>query len=147
MYEIDLDYLRYKSRCFVYANIGRIIEFMIDTGARFTCCDAYKVSRRLREEDMKDRETKVFGGYEKGHGIIHYKYRVAKFDIGNIHLGSQDIWITIDDNASDSILGMDILRQVTVLQLANSDKMMLFENEYELYNYVSGTLHKENVRL
>ena len=137
MYIADMNLLRYSSQCLVYANIGRMVEFVVDTGARYTCVSYRKVNKMLRAEEMKGIEYKVFAGYAKdGSGIVHYKYRVNRFDIGDIHLGEQDIWITFDQNASDSILGMDMLQQVTFLQIENMGKLIFFQNADELGRFV-----------
>lgn len=137
MYVADMNLLRYSSQCLIYANIGRTVEFVVDTGARYTCVSYRKVNKLLNEKDMKGNEYKIFAGYAKdGRGIIHYKYRINRFDIGDIQLGEQDIWITFDPNASDSILGIDMLQQVTFLQIENMKKLMFFRNVTELRKFI-----------
>ena len=55
-----------------------------------------------------------------------YECRLAQFTIGTVDLKDQSIWITFDPRIADSLLGMDILKQV--LFLNRPDK-----NEIEIY--------------
>ena len=112
--KVDSD--RYIARCIVNDRGPRVVDFVVDTGAKYTCCNASSISGKLQEEQFKDADTKLLGGIIAGSALKVYKYHVEQFTIGTIDLGSQNIWITFDKRATDDVLGMDILKQVYFMQ-------------------------------
>ena len=64
---------------------------------------------------MKKNESKILGGFVKGLPVIFYKCSLKQFTIGNLDMGKQVIWITFDQRVTDTVLGMDILKQVVMI--------------------------------
>ncbi|MCM1182645.1 MAG: retroviral-like aspartic protease family protein [Roseburia sp.] len=89
-------------------------KFVVDTGAKFTCCSYKVIDSRLREEQIRNPEIRLVGGIVSGEYLKFYKLRLNQFTIGNIDMREQDIWITFDERITDIILGMDILKQIIV---------------------------------
>lgn len=121
------------------------IEALVDTGAAFSCfmADSFQ-NLRLREEALKDANTRYVGGYitraDEGDmgsflSVKFYEYQVDTFTIGRINLHQQTIWITFDRRIELNLLGMDMLCQVGLLQYPNSKKLVLFETKKELDQY------------
>lgn len=92
---------------------ARIIQFVVDTGAKFTCCNYASFDENLCEGELAGNEIKFLGGFIKGKPVKFYKCSLKQFTIGNIDMDRQDIWITFDERVTDTVLGMDILKQVT----------------------------------
>ena len=111
MYSTKLksDTRRYIAKCIVNRNGPRVVDFVIDTGAKYTCCSSMSLGVKLKEEQMADRESKLLGGMISGSTLRVYKYHVHQFTIGTVDMGEQDIWITFDPRATDDVLGMDLL--------------------------------------
>jgi len=110
-----------------------VVDFVVDTGAMFTCCNYTSLKTDICEVDFANREIKFLGGFVKGSPVKFYKCRLRQFTIGNIDMGEQDIWITFDERVTDTVLGMDILQQV--IFTANSyNKRIYFCKDAEDYN-------------
>lgn len=106
----------------------RIIQFIVDTGARFTCCNYAVFDENSYEETMKDNEIKFLGGFVKGKPVKFYRCSLKQFTIGNINLGRQDLWITFDDRVTDTVLGMDILQQIIFASNPYKKKLYFFKD-------------------
>lgn len=111
----------------------RIIQFVVDTGAMFTCCNYTAFASELHEEALAGSETKFFGGLVKGAPVKFYKCRMKQFTVGNIDMGEQDIWITFDNRVTDTVLGMDILQQV-IFTANPYNKRLYFCKDIDDYN-------------
>ena len=103
---------RYVAKRIVNRNGPRVVDFVVDTGAKYTCCSALSIDSRIEESGIGGAETKILGGIIAGSVLKVYKYHVDQFTIGTVDMGEQDIWITFDDRATDDVLGMDILQKV-----------------------------------
>lgn len=91
-------------------------KFVVDTGAKYTCCRYTVVDKTLEEKKLRDSsDFRLIGGMVEGEYLKFYKYHLNQFTIGNVDVGGQDIWITFDDKITDIILGMDILKQVIMV--------------------------------
>lgn len=101
--------------CLAVSGNVAIEKFIVDTGAKYTCCNYCTIDGALREDQIFDGEIKYIGGLVKGEIVKFYKYPLRQFTIGNIDMKEQHIWITFDDRVTDIILGMDILKQVIVI--------------------------------
>lgn len=112
MYSTNLKDNKYSVICFAVLRRVQILDFIVDTGAMFTCCNYTSFDKNLKEEDLIGSEVKLLGGFVKGSPVKFYKCSLNQFAIGNINLGKQDIWITFDGRVTDTVLGMDILQQV-----------------------------------
>ena len=134
MYSTKLksDTRRYIAKCIVNRNGPRVVDFVIDTGAKYTCCSSMSLGVKLKEEQMADRESKLLGGMISGSTLRVYKYHVHQFTIGTVDMGEQDIWITFDPRATDDVLGMDVLRTVFFLQNADKEELLFSKNIDEL---------------
>lgn len=108
-------------------------KFIIDTGAKFTCCNYGFIDKSMRESDLSGCDTKLIGGLIKGEFVKFYCYRLKQFSIGNIDMNEQSIWITFDPRVTDIVLGMDILKQVIVITNPY-DQMIYFCRDFDDYN-------------
>ena len=63
MFTIDYEDGRYAVNCIVYSDRPRIRRFVIDTGARYTCCSYDYIDPNLKEEDFRKSESKFLGGF------------------------------------------------------------------------------------
>ena len=134
---------RLKDERFIVDSIAvlgkaRIIQFVVDTGAMFTCCNYVSFDENLREEDFTGSEMKVLGGFVKGLNVRFYKSRLKQFTIGNIDMGEQDIWITSDERVTDTVLGMDILKQITFTASSYDQKLSFYNDQEECRSQIEG---------
>lgn len=135
MYSTKLRNNRYNIMCLaVFNNISKLV-MCVDTGAMYTCCSYNDIDENLCESDFGDSDCKYLGGFVEGTAMKFYRYKLKQFTVGNIDLGSQDIWITFDDRVSDSVVGVDILSKVTFLHIKDSSKLLFFSSVEELYNF------------
>ena len=135
------DEQRYIVTCISNSSHIRLLETIVDTGAKYTCYRAGYIDSSLREERFADKQWVDIGGFidgdSKKNSVRFYKYSVNQFTIGNIDLGNRDVWITFDSRVKDNVLGMDILKTVTYLQLNDSQELDFFSNNDELKSYVN----------
>lgn len=106
---------RYYVPCVVLTEVPIVHSFIVDTGAKYTCCSYKSVDMKLREEDFVQAPKKVLGGIVSGAEIQFYAYKCRQFTIGNISMGERILWITFDRLATDDVLGMDILQDITFI--------------------------------
>ena len=91
-------------------------KFVIDTGAKYTCCRYTVVDKTLEEKKLRNfSDFRLIGGMVEGEYLKFYKYHLNQFTIGNVDMGEQDIWIIFDDRITDIILGMDIPKQIIMV--------------------------------
>ena len=136
MYSTNIKNNRSSVECLIVSRNKYVTEekFIIDTGAKYTCCSYTVVDHTLEEKMLKDSaEVKIIGGIVQGTYLKFYKYYVKQFTIGSIDLGSQEIWITFDERITYVILGMDILRQVIMI-LNSYNQQIYFCKDAEDYN-------------
>ena len=107
---------RYIAKCIVNSYGPKVIDFVVDTGAKYTCCNYLSIDTNLNEVDYVDAEFKLLGGIIAGEVLKVYKYKVSQFTVGTVDMGEQEIWITFDERATDDVLGMDILKQIYIFQ-------------------------------
>jgi len=112
VYSTNIKDNRYQIQCVAVFNKIRAARFIVDTGAKFTCCHYTSIDINLCESKLASNEVKFIGGFVKGAPVKFYKCSLKQFTIGNIDMGKQDIWITFDERVTDAVLGMDILKQV-----------------------------------
>lgn len=130
--KLTSDTKRYIAKCIVNKNGPKVVDFVVDTGAKYTCCSFLSVDTKLKEADFFEKESKFLGGIISGETIKVYKYNAAQFTIGSVNLGSKDIWITFDERVSDDVLGMDNLSTVNFLQDASKGELCFSNNMDEL---------------
>lgn len=133
MYSTNLGDNRYLVRCLTVAEDINVNKFIIDTGAKFTCCNYGFIDKDMQENGLSDCETKLIGGLIKGEFVKFYRYRLKQFSIGNIDMKEQDIWITFDPRVTDIVLGMDILKQVIVITNPYN-QMIYFCKDFDDYH-------------
>ena len=112
MYSTSMINERYFVECLAVTDEVVIEKFIVDTGAKYTCCQYRVINKFLKEEYFRDKEIKYMGGLIRGEIVRFYKYSLKQFTIGSVDMGEQDIWITFDERVTDTVLGMDILQQV-----------------------------------
>lgn len=116
VYSTSIKDNRFSIKCLTISKENFTLNnFIVDTGARITCCRYRFIDKNLRENEVIGCETKYIGGLVKGNVVKFYRYSLKQFTIGNINLGEQDIWITFDERVTDIILGMDILKQIMLI--------------------------------
>ncbi len=115
MFSTKLVENRYYIPCIVLTDVPIVHSFIVDTGAKYTCCSYKTIDFTLNEDSFADADVKILGGIVSGAEIRFYKFHAAQFTVGNISMGECDIWITFDDLATDDVLGMDILQDITFI--------------------------------
>ena len=124
MYSTKLKDERYSVECIVLLGKVRVIQFVVDSGARFTCCNYKVFDKNMHEEDFAGCEIKTIGGFIEGSVVKFYRCSLKQFTIGNIDMQEQDIWVTFDKRVKETVLGMDILKQITFT--ANPHNQMIY---------------------
>ena len=114
--KLNPDMQRYVAKCIVNNKGPKFVDFVVDTGAKYTCASYMSINPKLLEEDFQDAESKTIGGIVTGQIMTIYHYHINQFTIGTVDLGERDIWITFDKRVSDDVLGMDILSDVFIFQ-------------------------------
>lgn len=138
MYSTSLKDNKYSIICFAVCEQIKVIDFIVDTGAMFSCCNYKFFDINMEEKDLRGNEVKFLGGFVKGSPVKFYKCRLKQFTIGNIDMGEQHIWITFDKRVTDTVLGMDILQQVIFTANAYNKKIYFckdkddYNNNFEL---------------
>ena len=130
---------RYTAKCIVNFKKPRIRDFVVDTGAKYTCCSYDYVDSSLKEEDFKESRTKILGGFVANIGMKFYECDLAQFTIGTVDFGKQKIWITFDERIADSLLGMDILSQAVFANVPENVKFAVYNDVSEAVTDLSAS--------
>lgn len=101
--------------CLIVSHKISLEKFVIDTGAKYTCCSYKVIDGKLTEAELSDCEGRFISGFVKGEFLKFYRLPLRQFTIGNIDMGNQVIQITFDERITDIILGMDILKQIVMV--------------------------------
>ena len=104
MYSTRLRNDRYLVDCLTISDKIAIGKFVVDTGAKYTCCNYCVIDSTLEETQFSDTEIKYIGGFVKGEIVKFYKYPLKQFTVGNIDMEEQNIWLTFDERVTDIIL-------------------------------------------
>ncbi|MBQ6734329.1 MAG: aspartyl protease family protein [Lachnospiraceae bacterium] len=123
--------------CVAVYSMPQIVTFVLDTGAKYTCCRYEEIDDTLREEDFHTAETKLIGGIVNGPAVRLYACNLHQFSVGNIDLGARKIWISFDERLSDSVLGLDILKHALFLHDPAEKVLSVFESTEELKDSLS----------
>ena len=119
----------------------RLVDTIVDTGAKYTCYCVGALNRSLREQDFSNSRSIRIGGLIRDEGnrgaVTFYEYHVKQFTIGSIDMGERCIWITFDRRVKDNVLGMDILQSISFMQEADERTLHFFQNKDEMKEYVS----------
>ena len=136
MFSTKLVENRYYIPCIVLTDVPIVHSFIVDTGAKYTCCSYKTIDFTLNEDSFADADVKILGGIVSGAEIRFYKFHAAQFTVGNISMGERDIWITFDDRVKDNVLGMDILQSISFMQYADSKELHFFTDSNELQTFI-----------
>ena len=112
MYSLKETDSRYTANCVIYYQRPRVRRFVVDTGAKYTCCSFDYINPELKEDDFQNAKCIYLGGFVADVGMKFYECKLKQFTIGTVDLKDQTVWITFDERIADSLLGMDILKQV-----------------------------------
>lgn len=123
MYSTCLKDDRYLVRCLTVAKEVNINTFVVDTGAKFTCCNCRFIDQTIQENEFSGCDARFISGFVKGEFVKFYQYSLRQFSIGNIDMGQQKIWVTFDARITDMVLGMDILKQLILISSPYDQKM------------------------
>lgn len=134
MYSTNLKDNKYSVICFAVTERVRIVDFIVDTGAMFTCCNYISFDNQLCEKNLINNEVKLLGGFVKDLSVKFYRHRLKQFTIGNIDMGEQDIWVTFDDRVTDTVLGMDVLQQVIFIANPYNKKIYFCKDREDYYS-------------
>ena len=77
---------RYIARCIVNQGSPKFVDFLVDTGAKYTCCSYLSINSKLRENDFAGAERKKLGGFVNGYTLTVYGYYVNQFTIGTVNM-------------------------------------------------------------
>ena len=135
MFSMRLRNDRLSVNCMTYYKYPKITEFVFDTGAKYTCCSYNTIDDGLVEDDFRGGEYKILGGFVSGKAMLFYKLSLKQFTIGNLDIGKKDIWITFDERISDSVLGLDLIKNVIYLSRPLENRVLLFNSEEECKNF------------
>ena len=118
--------------CITLLKRVRVIQFVVDTGAKFTCCNYKELNKSLQEEEFSECDVKALGGFIEGDAVKFYRCSLRQFTIGNIDMHIQDIWITFDKQVKEAVLGMDILKQLTFAARADDQTIYFCKDKDDL---------------
>ena len=138
MYSLKNSDDRFVANCIMMYSRPRVRRFVIDTGAKYTCCSYDYINPALKEEDFQDSRTKMLGGFVADIGMKFYECRLSQFTIGTVDLKDQSVWITFDPRIADSLLGMDILKQVLFLNRPDKNEIDIYNDYDELKESLCG---------
>ena len=124
---------RYLIDCVIVSDKIAIEKFVVDTGAKFTCCNYCVIDSMLEESQFSGNEIKYIRGFVRGEIVKFYKYPLKQFTVGNIDMEKQCMWLTFDERVTDIILGIDILKQVIVISNPYTQKIY-FCKDIDDYN-------------
>lgn len=133
MYSTNIRHDRCRLDCIAVSDEVAIEKFIVDTGAKYTCCNYWFIDENLSESSLKNKEMKKIGGMVEGETVDFYRFPLRQFTIGNIDMGEQDIWITFDERVTDIILGMDILKKIVMI-INPYDQKIYFCKDIDDYN-------------
>lgn len=92
---------RYLIDCVIVSDKIAIEKFVVDTGAKFTCCNYCVIDGTLEESQFSGSEVKYIGGFVRGEIVKFYRYPLKQFTVGNIDMEKQCIWLTFDERVTD----------------------------------------------
>ncbi len=134
MYNTNIKDNRCIVDCLAVSHKISMEKFVVDTGAKFTCCNYRVIDGRMKERDFWNCEERHLGGLVKGQFLRFYRLTLQQFTIGNIDMGSQNIWITFDERITDIILGMDILKQIIMVINPYSQQVYFCKDSNDYYS-------------
>lgn len=134
MYSTNLRNDRYMVDCLTISDKVSLGKFVVDTGAKYTCCNYCVIDSALKEDQFSGNEVKYIGGFVKGEIVKFYRYSLKQFTVGNIDMEEQYIWLTFDGRVTDIILGMDILKQVVVISNPYNQRMYFCKDSEDYHN-------------
>lgn len=144
---------RYSTECILNTNDISIIDAIMDTGAVMSCINVESLGEKLNESMFYNGEYKYVHGLVNSDSAIvkFYAYEINQFTIGRVNLGKCKVWITFDKAVKDNIIGMDLLKKVNMLQIANEDRLYIFKSKCDLIKYINGgdmerTVYRNNGR-
>ncbi len=115
MYNTSIRHNKCLVECIAVLDRVRVTKFIVDTGATFTYCNCKIFDSHNDENTLEKNEIKILGGFIKGLPVSFYKCNLKQFTIGSLNMGRQDRWVTFDKRVTDTVLGMDILKQVIMI--------------------------------
>ena len=69
MYSLKNSDDRFVANCIVMYNRPRVRRFVVDTGAKYTCCSYDYINPSLKEGDFQECRTKMLGGFVANVGM------------------------------------------------------------------------------
>ena len=79
MYSTSIKDNRCLIRCLAVANEISANNFIVDTGAKITCCNSEFLDENIVENDVAECEVKILGGLVKGSTVKFYRYPLKQF--------------------------------------------------------------------
>lgn len=117
-------------------NNVNIPEFIVDTGAIYTCCNYNEVIGLINLQELQNCPVKRLAGIDKSAGIKFHKITLDSMSIGGLGIGGVYLWVTTDSKMEKAILGMDILNNLNTLNIAGTGTMIISNSLLEVANYV-----------
>ena len=87
MYSTSIKDNRYTIQCIAAFDKIRVVKFIVDTGAKCTCCTYKTLNKKMQEHELRGCEIKRIGGFIKDASVKFYKCRIKQFTIGTIDMG------------------------------------------------------------
>lgn len=124
------------------AKDGSFLSFdcIYDTGARYTALPIKTLTPKasINESEITKNECKILEGFVTGERVEFYKYHLSSFAVGNVLLGSQDVWVALDEKIKTPVLGMDIIKQL--FAITEYGNLIIFRSKDELISYCNGLI-------
>lgn len=126
-------------------NVINKVPFLVDTGSEITSINHALLNRNLNEAILiaKMCETKIVTGILKAPDAVikYYKVPIDLMIFSDMHIKNSYIWVTFNDNVTDSVLGMDILEQLFMFH-APGGSLLLSSDLDQIRDYINGGLNE-----
>jgi len=118
-------------------NYHKQIEASYSSGMPYSIFPYDQIEPSFTREMFKDAEKMMFSIPNSDNTAFEFfALDVVSFVIGkDIVLGNQRIWISFDEAITESVIGYDILSQVSRMSIAGTGQELFFNSATELTEY------------
>ena len=123
-------------------NYHKRIEASYSSGVPYSIFPCDHIESSFTKETLAEADRKMFTLPNSDNTTIElFALDVLSFVIGkDIVLGNQRIWVSFDEAITDSVIGYDILSQVSRPSIAGEGYELFFNSATELSEYVEANL-------
>lgn len=129
------DYRKYIKCVLRKGNCMAIPDFIVDTGAIYTCCNYNEVIGLISLDELLACPVKRLAGIDKSAGIEFHRVELNSMSIGALGIGGVYLWVTTDTKMEKAILGMDIVNDLNILNITGAGIMAISNSLLEVSNY------------